>query len=231
LTTGVSRTISAVIPTLNEAAELSATIERLGAVPEISQIIVADGGSDDGTQSLAINLGCEMVNTPRSRGMQMRLGAQMARADIVLLLHADTWLTPNAGRAISNCLSKPGVIGGGCYKVFREPSWLMRGSRLKCALRFHLFGRFMGDQAIFVRRDVLEAVGGVPDVPLMEEFELCRLLRKAGRLALAPTVVSTSARRFKQNGVLRTYLRMWRVTLEYHRGTSPDKLKRIYEKQ
>ncbi len=105
----------------------------------------------------------------------------------------------------------------------------MRGSRFKCAVRFHLFHRCMGDQAIFVRRDVLERIGGVPDVPLMEEFELCRLLRNAGRLALAPTVVSTSARRFKQRGVLRTYARMWRVTFQYYCGTAPMELNRIYE--
>ena len=159
----------------------------------------------------------------------MRLGAQAAKADVVLLLHADTWLAPDAGRAIMACLTDPSVIGGGCYKIFREPSWLMRGSRFKCALRFHLFNRFMGDQAIFVRRDVLEKVGGIPDVPLMEEFELCRSLQRAGRLALAPTIVSTSARRFKQKGVFRTYLRMWRVTLQYYMGTPPHELKRIYE--
>jgi GT2 family glycosyltransferase len=89
----------------------------------------------------------------------------------------------------------------------------------------------MGDQAIFVRRDALEKIGGVPDVPLMEEFELCRLLRQRGRLALAPTVVSTSARRFHENGALRTYARMWWVTLLYYFGISPDELKRIYDKR
>lgn len=223
--------ISVVIPALNEAAELPATIERLRAIPQVSEIIVADGGSQDGTQSLATQLGSKVVSTPQGRGTQMRLGAQQAIGDVVLLLHADTWLEAEAGRVILDALNRSSAVGGGCWKVFREPHWLMRGSRWKCFIRFHLFRRVMGDQAMFVRRDVLEKIGGVPDVPLMEEFELCRLLRAQGKLALAATTVSTSARRFRKHGVLRTYARMWQVTLRYQAGTPLDQLKRIYERE
>jgi GT2 family glycosyltransferase len=145
-------------------------------------------------------------------------------------LHADTWLEPTAGVAIGKALARPGAVGGGCYKVFRDPAWVMRGSRFRCWLRFHLMCRFMGDQAMFVRRQVLERVG-VPEVSLMEEYELCRRLKKEGRLVLANTVVSTSARRFRERGVLRTYARMWRVMLQYHCGTPTEKLREIYEKQ
>ena len=222
--------ISVIIPTLNEAAELPPTVERLRQIPEVLEVIIADGGSSDETSTVAERFGCKVVTAPRGRGSQMHVGARQARGEIVWLLHADTWPQPDAGRVIIACMSQPGVVGGGCYKTFREPSWLMRGSRLKCVLRFYLFRRFMGDQAIFVRREILEAIGGVPDVPLMEEFELCRLLRQHGQLALAGTVVSTSARRFKERGVLRTYLRMGRVTLHYFLGTPPEKLKRIYER-
>jgi hypothetical protein len=94
-----------------------------------------------------------------------------------------------------------------------------------------LLRRFMGDQAMFVRRAILERIGGVPDVPIMEEFELCRALRSHGQLALASTVVSTSARRFRARGVMRTYVRMWRVTVQYYLGTPPEELRRIYEKK
>jgi rSAM/selenodomain-associated transferase 2 len=227
----MSLSISVIIPTLNEAAELPATIAHLRKIPEVGEIIVADGGSTDGTLHLAQSLGCRVIAAPRGRGTQMHHGAQRATGDVILLLHADTWLAPTAGGAIGQALARPGAVGGGCYKVFRDPVWIMRSSRFRCWLRFHLMRRFMGDQAMFVLREVLERVGGVPEISLMEEFELCRRLRKEGRMVLANTVVSTSARRFRERGVFRTYARMWRVMLQYHCGTPAGKLRDIYEKQ
>lgn len=225
-----TRSISVVIPALNEAATLADTVQRVRTVREVAEIIVVDGGSRDDTGALAEKLGCRVVRSDRGRGRQMRTGAAAATAPVILLLHADTWVEPDMGRAILDALRDPRVVGGGCWKVFREPHWLMRGSRCKCAMRFHLFRRFMGDQAMFIRRDALEAIGGVPDVPLMEEFELCRMLKRKGRLALAATTVITSARRFQKLGVLRTYARMWRVTLLYYLGTPLEKLRQLYER-
>ncbi len=222
--------ISVVIPTLNEEAELPETVRRLRSVPEVREIIVADAGSTDATRSRAAELGCRVVESPRGRGRQMRRGAVQAAGDVVLLLHADTWMEPVAGRAIIQSLNHGGAVGGGCWKVFRDPAWLMRGSRFKCWLRFRLFRRFMGDQAMFVRRDALEMIGGVPEVPIMEEHELGRALRAVGKLVLAPTTVSTSARRFRQRGVGRTYLRMGRVTLAYWHGTPLEELQQLYER-
>lgn len=224
------RQLSIVIPCFNETLALPETIARARAVPEVHEIIAVDGGSTDGTPALAESLGCRVLSTPPGRGKQMRAGAGVATGEVVILLHADTWLPPEAGRAVFECLRDRRVVGGGFWKVFREPSWLMRGSRLKCALRFYLGRQFMGDQAMFVRRQVLAEIGGVPDVPLMEEFELCRALRRAGRLALAGATVSTSGRRFQKLGVLRTYARMWQVMIRYHMGTKPEELKRIYER-
>lgn len=106
----------------------------------------------------------------------------------------------------------------------------MRGSRFRCGLRMWFGRRVLGDQGIFLRRDVLEQIGGVPDMPLMEELELCRRLRRVGRLALANATVTTSARRFRQRGVLRTYWRMWSVTIRYWLGASPEALRKLYEK-
>jgi rSAM/selenodomain-associated transferase 2 len=222
-------TISVVIPTLNEAEALPETVSRLKAVPEVTEIIVVDAGSTDTTVQKARQLDCHVLVGPRGRGSQLRAGAAQARGDVVLLLHADTWLPAGAGRALVNCLRDPGVVAGGFWKTFRERRLLMAGSRVRCALRLWLFRRLMGDQAMFVRRDALERIGGVPDVPLMEEFELCRRLRKLGRLALASGTVTTSARRFIQHGVSRTYFRMWRVTLQYYLGTPLQSLQRLYE--
>lgn len=223
--------ISVIIPALNEAAALPETIRFAKTVPEVSEIIVVDGGSLDSTREIATQLGCRVLQSPPGRGTQMRFGATQAAGDVVLLLHADTWLPSDAGEAISDCLRDGQIVGGGFWKVFRDPHWLMRGSRFRCWFRFLLFRRFMGDQAMFVRRTTLEEIGGVPDVPLMEEFELCRLLLRKGKLALANAVVKTSARRFRERGVLRTYWRMFSVTARYYLGASPEKLRKLYEKR
>lgn len=223
--------ISVVIPTLNETAELPATLRSIRKVREIGEVIVVDGGSKDVTQSLARQNGCEVLECPPSRGKQLRLGAFMARGDIILLLHADTWLPENAGHAIFKTLENPAVVGGGFYKVFRDGSRLLAGARLKCALRFQLAHRILGDQGIFARRDALEKIGGVPDRVLMEDVELCRLLRTVGLLALAKATVRTSARRFDRLGVLRTYARMGRVFLQYRFGATDERLKEIYERE
>jgi rSAM/selenodomain-associated transferase 2 len=225
-----SLSLSIVIPALNEAAEIAETITRCRKIPQACEIIVVDGGSTDATPRIAAELGCQVITSEAGRGRQLRAGAAAATGDVIVLLHADTWLPAEAGEAIDRCLHDSSLAGGGFWKVFRGGSPLMRGSRFKCFLRLVLARRVMGDQALFVRRAALAAAGGVPPVPLMEEFELCRKLRQQGRLALADAVVSTSARRFEKLGVWRTYARMWRVTLLYLLGKSPEELRKLYER-
>ena len=222
-----ARRISIIIPAWNEAATLLAASPLPGGACEV---ILADGGSTDTTRDIANAAGCTVLTTAPGRGSQLRLAASRATGDVILMVHADTWLEPDAGKAILAALRDATVVGGGCWKTFRSPSPLMRGSRFKCAIRLFLGHRVMADQAIFACRDTLEKTGGVPAVPLMEEFELCRQLRRAGRLALADTTVSTSARRFARHGVLRTYARMARVTMLYYFGKSPAELRKLYEK-
>lgn len=224
------RRISAVIPTWNEAGNLEATVAHLRVIPEIVEVLVSDGGSTDGTCELAARLGCRVLKGAKGRGQQMRLGAAEATGDAVVLVHADTWLAPDAGQAMVRCLRDPLVVGGGFWKRFRDAPWTMRGSRFRCWLRLWWGGRILGDQGMFVRRSVLEGVGGVPGQPLMEEIELCRRLRRVGRLALAGAGVSTSARRFTGRGVLRTYWLMGRVSWDYRRGVPPEELARRYER-
>jgi rSAM/selenodomain-associated transferase 2 len=224
------RTISVVIPTLNEAESLPETVSRARALSAVIEVIVVDADSADATVAVGERLGCQVLRGPRSRGAQLRLGAARARGDVIMLLHADTWVPVEADRALLNCLRDRLVVAGGFWKVFREKQLLMAGSRFRCALRLLLFGRILGDQVMFVRRAALESIGGVPDVPLMEEFELCRRLRPLGRLALASATVTTSARRFAKLGVLRTYLRMWHVTFRYYLGASLRELRKLYER-
>ena len=229
--TETTSSISIVIPTLNEAAELPETLRRLRAVPEVKEVIIADGGSRDATVKLAEAADCVVVNCAPGRGRQLRAGAERATGEVVLLLHADTWVPPEAGRALLTCLARPGVVAGGFYKVFRDPpNWLVRASRFKCWWRLLVARRVMADQGIFLRRETLARIGGVPDVPLMEEFELCKRLHLLGRIALAEATVVTSARKFRKLGVLRTYALMARVTVGYYRGVPLEELRQLYQR-
>lgn len=222
--------LAAVIPTRNEARNLGETVRRIRANPEFTEILVVDGGSTDDTVEQAVRLGCRVVSTGRGRGLQQREGARVATADAVVFVHADVWLPADAGQAILSCLRDDTVVGGGLWKRFADAPWPMRGARLRCGLRLWTAGNVLGDQALFVRRDVLQEVGGVPDQPLMEEVELCRRLGREGRLALAGATVAASARRFRERGVWRTYWRMWRVSWAHWRGVPPAELARMYDR-
>lgn len=226
----IPSTISAIIPARDEAENIAGTVERLRAIPEIKEIILADGNSRDATPRLAEKLGCRVLTGASGRGAQMRLAAGHATGDVLLFVHADSWLPPHAGRAALDCFRDPTVIAGGFWKRFHNSPISLRGSRLRCVLRLLLGRRIAGDQALFVRRSDLETVGGVPEIPLMEEFELCRRLRRSGRLALADATIVTSARRFQQLGILRTYWRMWWVTTLYRLGRPPHELVHFYDK-
>ncbi len=226
-------TLSVVIPALNEAGSLPGALDSVFRVPEVSEVLVVDGGSTDGTEALARGRGCRWIPSARGRGLQCRVGAMAAKGDVVLFLHADTWLPAGAGRAIRAALDRSGtsdpIVGGAFRKRFRDAPGCMRGARFRSWLWFHLTHRPFADQAIWVRRSALESVGGCPDLPLMEEFELVRRLRQIGRIVLLGEVVSTSARRFRRRGVLRTYLLMARILVAHAVGTSPEELRRRYE--
>ncbi len=225
------QTISVVIPTWNEANSLAETVRSVKCLPEVTEILLADGGSEDGTQAIAGALGCRVFQTAKGRGTQMREAARHASGDVVLFLHADTVMPKNGGRLLLNVFRDRRVVGGGFWKVFDRPSLWMRGSRLRCLIRLYPGGRVMGDQATFARRTALEAVGGVPDLPLMEEFELCRRLNQIGRLALADGTVVTSARKFHRLGALKTYWMMWQVMARYYLGAPVRELAEMYSKE
>ncbi|HIG31694.1 MAG TPA: glycosyltransferase [Verrucomicrobiales bacterium] len=221
--------ITAVIPVMNEASSLPDTLNRLKEVPEITQIVVVDGGSKDDTRSLAKAHGAKVIESAPGRGTQLNRGLQEAKEEIVVFVHADTWLSAESGKCILAALKDPKVVGGGFQKSFRDASRLMAGSRFRCRILYKLFGLFYGDQAIFARRKSLNEIGGVPEIPLMEDLELCRLLKSKGRMILVSNPVTTSARRFQDQGILKTYWRMWKVTFLYLRGTEPGKLNRVYQ--
>lgn len=222
-------TVSVVIPTLNEAAALPATLAAIGPGAEV---IVSDGGSSDATVALARAAGARVIEGTPGRGRQLAAGVAASSAEALVLVHADTWLPPNALAVVVNALGSREVAGGGFRKRFRDGPTLLRwGAAFRSRLFFRMTGCLFGDQAIFVRRTALDAADGMPDWPLMEDLELCRRLRTQGRLVLLPEEVRTSGRRFSERGLWRTWWRMGRVLAGHALGARPETLARLYRRR
>lgn len=215
--------VAAVIPALDEAAQIAEAIaaaRNAGA----DEVIVADGGSADATVARARAAGADRVLTTfRGRGLQMRAGAAAASGEVLWFLHADARAPAGAADAI--CAALRGGGSWGAFRVRHEPS----GALIRIAdRRSHRSALPYGDQGVFVTRAALDAVGGVPEQPLMEDLELARRLRAHGgppaRLALELIV---SSRRW-QARPLRTTLCWWSFPLLYRLGVAPERLARWY---
>jgi rSAM/selenodomain-associated transferase 2 len=169
-----------------------------------------------------------LVTSERGRARQMNAGAAAASGAIVLFLHADTRLPAGFEAAIIHALEDPSVVAGRFDVGFDNPGLAFGMIAGLMNLRSRLTGIFTGDQAIFVRRSVFEALGGYADLPLMEDVELSRRLKRCGRLACLRERVTTSARRWQRDGVARTIGLMWLLRFLYSGGVSPERLHRWY---
>ena len=221
--------VSIVIPVVDEAGTITGCLTALGNCRDAgAELIVVDGGSSDATVERCAGLADRVLRAPRGRARQMNAGAQAARGDIVLFLHADTRLPDGALAAVEQALTSGAAEWGrfdvciaGRSRLFPLIAGLMnRRSRWS--------GIATGDQAIFVRRDSFDAVGGFPDQPLMEDIELSRRLRRrSGPACLRPPVI-TSGRRWERHGVWRTIVLMWRLRLLYWLGAPAERLAKAY---
>lgn len=221
--------LSIIIPALNEAQRLTALLPALLRACPDAEVIVADGGSTDETRTtVARHPAARLVESRRGRARQMNAGAAVASGDVLLFLHADTWLPAEAVLAISGALGDPAVAYGRFDVRFDNPRWPFRLIARLMNARSRLSGICTGDQAIFVRRRTFEALGGYPDIPLMEDVEITRRLKRAGRLAALRTPVTTAARKWEREGILRTILLMWTLRLLYFTGVSPERLHAWY---
>jgi rSAM/selenodomain-associated transferase 2 len=229
--------ISIIIPTLNEERTIIATLVHTATLG-FDELIVVDGGSTDETpalvesyrdrtQSSAISP-VQWVTAPPGRARQMNEGAKASSGEILLFLHADTQLPRDAKTMIDRTLADRQIVGGRFNVRFDRPSmWGTVISRMM-NWRSKLSGLATGDQALFVRRPIFEQMGGFADMPLMEDIEFSRRLKRVGAIATLTTTVTTSFRRWEQQGPLRTILLMWALRFLYWSGMSLHTLSRWY---
>ncbi|WP_108445735.1 TIGR04283 family arsenosugar biosynthesis glycosyltransferase [Halomonas denitrificans] len=220
--------LSIILPTLNEAAIIEATLTHLQAAKAGgAEVLVVDGGSHDDTRSRATGLATRVIESAPGRARQMNAGARAARGRWLLFLHADTRLPPGAEHAIAAALAEGRDWGRFDVRLAgRHP--LLPVIAFAMNRRSRWTGIATGDQALFMTREAFAAAGGFPEQPLMEDIEMSRRLKRISRPACLRTMVTTSGRRWEQGGVFRTMLLMWRLRWCYWRGASPDDLARAY---
>jgi len=223
---------SVVVPTLNEAQRLPATLAAArNAFGDAAEYIVSDGGSNDATCEVATRFGAHVIQGNRGRGDQLQRGFCATRADICVFLHADTLLPADARGALERVLATPAVVGGAFSLEFTQPdrsAILIRVLQHAINLRARLFKTATGDQAIFARRFVLQEIGGVPRVPLFEDVRLCRALKHKGRFVILADRVATSARLWQALGTGRGILLHLSLRALHALGASPRFLARHY---
>ncbi|TMJ32871.1 MAG: glycosyltransferase [Alphaproteobacteria bacterium] len=221
--------LSIIIPALDEGEEIVATLDRLAHLRALGvEVIVVDGGSHDATVQRARMRSDRVISAPRGRASQMNAGAVKASGDVLLFLHADTRLPDDAEHLVLGGLDRAGRVWGrfdarieGKRPLLSLVAWFMN-------VRSRLTGIATGDQAIFVRRDAFNAVGGFPPIPLMEDIAVSKQLKRRSPPLCLRELVVTSGRRWERNGIFSTILLMWWLRLAFFFGADPKKLARRY---
>ncbi|WP_375500941.1 TIGR04283 family arsenosugar biosynthesis glycosyltransferase [uncultured Nostoc sp.] len=222
--------ISIIIPTLNEAENIKEAIATTQPNTNI-EVIVVDGGSDDDTVAIAQSLGVKVISSSPGRAVQMNTGAVAANGEILLFLHADTCLPTGFDDMVRTALQQPGTVAG-AFKLRIDTSLLsLRWVEWGINVRSHFYQMPYGDQAIFLTKAVFQQIGNFPELPIMEDFELMRRLKRIGRIVIIPTPVVTSARRWLQKGVFKTTLLNQIVIIAYLLGVSPERICHWYRRE
>lgn len=217
-------TLSVLIPAFNEADRIGAVVQSIRR-PH-AEVIVIDGGSSDSTRARAEEAGAQVLAWSTGRGAQLRAGAERARGEVLLFLHADTQLPVDYVDDVRAALDDPDVVAGAFSLRIDSPKRSLRFIEKGIAWRSRVRSMPYGDQAVFVRRRMLEKIGGVPAIPAMEDYEMMRRLRRIGRIGIIDTPVVTSARRWEQRGVWRTTLVNQWCVVAYRLGVSPGTIAR-----
>lgn len=231
---GLLHMISIIVPVLNEEAALPGFLGQFRDLKENTgfEIIICDGGSSDRTFDIAMRnsptRAVRVIKAPKGRAKQMNEAARLATSDILLFLHADTYLPPMALIAIENSMQDRQVVAGR-FKIRLDnssPLYKLIGAMIN--IRDGLFGGFTGDQAIFIKRDVYDKLGGFKEIELCEDLDMARRLKKEGKVVQLPLLVTTAARRWEKRGPIKTILLMWLIRILFYAGVTPEKLSMLY---
>jgi rSAM/selenodomain-associated transferase 2 len=220
--------LSVIVPMLNEAPSIAATLATIRAGAPDAEVIVVDGGSSDDSVAAARAIANQVLSSGRGRARQMNAGAAAASGSILAFVHADTTVPISFERDILEALTDPTIVGGRFDVMLDDPSFACRFIGELISIRSRISRTATGDQAIFVRREVFQRLGGFPDLELCEDLDFSRKLKRVGEVACLRSRVTTSARRWRKDGLLRTVLRMWTIRSLYLLGVAPSRLKRMY---
>lgn len=219
--------LSIIIPALNEARSIGATMAALKVLRGSIEVIVVDGGSLDGTLEILRASGVRVIESERGRGLQLHAGASIARGEVLWFLHADTLAPAEAAERISEALRDARAVGGNFDVRFDGESMAARFLTWLYT-RLRKLGLCYGDSGIFVRREIYTSVGGFKPFPIFEDLDLVRKLRRKGRMLHIPATVITSSRRFEGRSFLLTFARWSILQVLYWLGVHPRRLGRMY---
>ena len=222
-----SMKLSVIIPALNEASRIADAVERAWQL-EPHEVIVADGGSVDGTVSLAREAGAGVLQARRGRACQQNAAARVACGDVLLFLHADCWLEPVAREQLDAWFALGRIPGGAFQQRIEADGLVYRLLEIGNTLRVCMPRSAYGDQGLFFRREAFDRLGGFPNVRLMEDVLITRKLKQLGRLQLLPGPLHVDARRWQTHGVIRQTLRNWFLLSAERLGVSTEKLSELY---
>jgi len=224
--------LSIIVPVLNEPSQINAVVEHIRAqsFDGAYEIIVVDGDPHGGTIQAVRDEGITCIAGSKGRGRQMNAGARASRGDVLLFLHADTRLPPDALKNIRRVLENRKYVGGAFDLSIDSKRWTLKYIAARANMRSRSNRIPYGDQAIFIRKEYFEKIGGFKDIPLMEDVDLMRRIKKDGRqIRILRDKVTTSARRWEQEGAVYTTLKNQVIVMLYYLGVSPDRLARFYK--